>query len=151
MFFWFKIWKLVKTSLSDYIIEWKKKIKAGTGFFPLWFLKQNQLSAKPYYLLQLPWHHETTCLFCLFYSSRIVYLYVCIDISIYLSINLFIYIFISQGLRIYLNQAFKENLHLYLLPRKVTHITNKSNTWTDQLQQLWMPHAPGGGALRPHL
>lgn len=87
----------------------------------------------------------------LFYSSWIVYLYVCIDTSIYLSINLFIYIFISQGLRIYLNQAFKENLHLYLFPRKVTHITNKSNTWTDQWQQLWTPHAPGGGALRPHL
>lgn len=33
--FSFKLWKLVKIILSDDIIEWrKKKIEAGTGFFP---------------------------------------------------------------------------------------------------------------------
>lgn len=126
----------------------KKKIKAGTGFFSLWFLKQNQLSAKPYYLLQLL---DITKLL----ASFMPFLFFTDSVSIHRHIHLFIYQFIYisifQGLRIYLNQAFKENLHLYLFPRKVTHITNKSNTWTDQWQQFRTPHAPGSGALRPHL
>ena len=79
LFFWFKLWKLVKKILSDDIIEWrKKKIKAWHWIFSLQFLKQNESSTKPYYLLQLLCHAEATCRFYAFSILHRYYIYMSI-------------------------------------------------------------------------
>ena len=128
----------------------KKKSRLALDFFPYgsWNRTNFQLNPTIFFsCLDIMKLLASFMPFLFFTDSISIHLYRHIHLFIYQ----FIYISIFQGLRIYLNQAFKENLHLYLFPRKVTHITNKSNTWTDQWQQFRTPPAPGGGALQPHL